>query len=282
MTHRSSPLHPVTAANAGAYRVADIAAPANTHPAKKHRRPALSESRDRRDGHDRPGTHHDPRPDPVDAAAHPDAATARDHEREGEGRDQPDHRPTLVRADSAGQDREGVEEHAPRHDLCDAQHGDSAGRAPRLQPMRAGAGEAGSTRARRRRRSRPVASSAAAELALLVAVEVTLAPAATGALDVYDAGLKPERVSVCSAVGAPSARYLRARDGVGVVERARSVADPGREGRSTLGGLEVAVGPPRPSDLLVTGHREERRRAAVGLHPHQEQALLGLGQLRWP
>ena len=34
----SSPLHPVTAANAGAYSVADIAAPANTHPAKKHRR----------------------------------------------------------------------------------------------------------------------------------------------------------------------------------------------------------------------------------------------------
>src|SRR4029077_18156743 len=72
------------------------------------------------------------------------------------------------------------------------------------------------------------------------------------------------------------------RDGDRVVEGTGPVADAGLRQHQvdTVRSLEVTVegGDYRPH-LLEAGHREEGRRAAVGLHPDQVEVLLGLGEL---
>ena len=69
---------------------------------------------------------------------------------------------------------------------------------------------------------------------------------------------------------------------VRVVGQAAAAAHPGvgQHELARRGGLVVAgqLGGDA-ADLLVPGHREERRRAPVGLHPDQVQAGLGVGQV---
>ena len=82
---------------------------------------------------------------------------------------------------------------------------------------------------------------------------------------------------------APAGRGLSLMPGV--VEEAPAAADAGLgQGElDAVGGLVVA-GERRGdgADLLVAGHGQERRGAAVGLHPDQVEAALGVGQLAGP
>ncbi len=85
---------------------------------------------------------------------------------------------------------------------------------------------------------------------------------------------------VAGAAQQPSAAAVLC--GGGVVEEARPAADPGlRQGQlDPLGGLLVARDRCGDgADLLVAGHRQERRGAAVGLHADEVDVLLRVGQL---
>ena len=164
----------------------------------------------------------------------------------------------------------------PRHDLG-AQHRDSAGQPRDRSRCGARAGAAGSTgraapvAGRRVIRSSPSCSRS-------FAAEVTPTPAATGRR------WSPAGVRAAAACRRAGRSTLRRRPATssGSSNAPAPLQTPvsGSTSSTRAGGLEVAVQRrDHRADLLVTGHGEERRRAAVGLHADQEEALLGLGEL---
>ena len=181
-------------------------------------------------GHHRAGT------DPVEQAAGPDPDQRGDHESGRERRGDRGDRPPGVCGDGRGEDGEGVVEHAPADDL-------------------------GARTGPRATRRSPTSVNAAGLRRLAVASSPSHSRGGTGA----EADRRPGRTAAAQQPPSDPASSVWSN-------RPAAAADPGL-GQHQLdpGGGLVVPGQRRGdrADLLVAGHREERRRPAVALHPDQ-------------